>query len=65
MADGVADIVRRDAKRPVRVATTTYFADSVIFPRIAEFWRANDLKLMPLMVEIARRSAKVEDHRTP
>lgn len=41
IAAGVADITEREANRAVRVTTTTYFAEVVILPRLAEFWRAH------------------------
>ena len=41
IADGVEALADRAAARPVRVTTTNFFAESVIFPRIAEFWVEN------------------------
>lgn len=39
IAEALDDLIKRDADRPVRVTTTSYFAEAVIFPRVAEFWR--------------------------
>lgn len=39
IAAGVEALQERRAARPVRVTTTSYFAEAVIFPHIAAFWR--------------------------
>lgn len=36
--DGVLSAMEQGGQQPVRVTTTAYFAESVIFPRIADFW---------------------------
>lgn len=41
IAAAVDRLQDRDRDRPVRVTTTAYFAEAVIFPRIASFWSAN------------------------
>ncbi|SHK49187.1 LysR family transcriptional regulator, glycine cleavage system transcriptional activator [Shimia gijangensis] len=38
IAEGIETLQEKDRSRPVRVTTTAYFAEAVIFPRIAEFW---------------------------
>ncbi|MDA7427639.1 LysR substrate-binding domain-containing protein [Primorskyibacter aestuariivivens] len=46
IADGVGRVLEQDRARPVRVTTTSYFAEAVIFPDIADFWRDNpDIEL--------------------
>lgn len=39
IASGVEALMEKDRNRPVRVTTTALFAEAVIFPRIASFWR--------------------------
>lgn len=41
IAEAVHTIEDRERNRPVRVTTTAYFAESVIFPRISAFWAAH------------------------
>ncbi|MCA0870976.1 LysR family transcriptional regulator [Seohaeicola saemankumensis] len=41
IAEGLARVRDREETRPVRVTTTAYFANSVIFRHIADFWRAH------------------------
>ena len=41
IAEGVETLQNEADARPVRVTTTSYFAEAVIFPRIADFWRDN------------------------
>ena len=38
IAEGVENISARQSLRPVRVTVTSFFAESVILPSIAEFW---------------------------
>lgn len=38
IAEGVEALQEKDRNRPVRVTTTAFFAESVIFPKIASFW---------------------------
>ena len=37
--DGIQSALEQGTQQPIRVTTTAYFAESVIFPRIADFWR--------------------------
>lgn len=39
IAEGIGALQDREASRPVRVTTTAFFADSVIFRHISGFWR--------------------------
>jgi LysR family glycine cleavage system transcriptional activator len=39
IAEGLDALLERDRSRPVRITTTAFFADGVIFPSIASFWR--------------------------
>ena len=39
IAEGLDALMERDRNRPVRVTTTALFAQAVIFPKIATFWR--------------------------
>jgi len=41
IAQGVDSIREQDRARPVRVTTTSYFAETVLFSRIVSFWQAN------------------------
>jgi len=41
IAEGVATLQEKDKNRPIRVTTTAFFAEAVIFPMIADFWRKN------------------------
>ena len=41
IAEGIATLSEKQAARPIRATTTSYFAESVIFPRIADFWRVH------------------------
>ncbi|MFZ5963218.1 LysR substrate-binding domain-containing protein [Thalassococcus sp. BH17M4-6] len=41
IAGGVEALQARTAERPVRITTTSFFAEAVIFPRIASYWRDN------------------------
>lgn len=38
IAEGVDALTEKDKNRPIRVTTTAFFAQAVIFPKIAEFW---------------------------
>lgn len=38
IAGGVADLRRSESRRPLRVATTVFLAQTLILPRLAEFW---------------------------
>ncbi|MDQ2089888.1 LysR family transcriptional regulator [Marimonas arenosa] len=38
IAEGLQALQERDINRPVRVTTTAYFAEAVIFPKITSFW---------------------------
>ena len=38
IAEGIETLQEKNRSRPVRVTTTAYFAEAVIFPKIAEFW---------------------------
>lgn len=38
IVEGVEALHEKDRNRPVRVTTTAFFAEAVIFPRIATFW---------------------------
>ncbi len=38
IADGLADLRRGEARRVVRVATTTFIAETWIMPRLPDFW---------------------------
>lgn len=38
IAAGIETLLQKERNRPVRVSTTAFFADAVIFPRIASFW---------------------------
>lgn len=41
IAEGVDSLLEKNRNRPVRVTTTAYFAEAVIFPKITEFWRTS------------------------
>lgn len=41
IAEGIEGLLEKDRDRPVRVTTTAFFAEAVIFPRIASFWRTH------------------------
>ncbi len=41
IAEGVDALLERDRNRPIRITTTAFFAEAVIFPRMAEFWGAH------------------------
>jgi LysR family glycine cleavage system transcriptional activator len=38
LADGIAALHQREARRVVRVATTTFIAETHVMPRLPEFW---------------------------
>ncbi|MBT8460426.1 MAG: LysR family transcriptional regulator [Boseongicola sp.] len=38
IANGIDTVKQKDAMRGLRVSTTTFFADEVVFPRLKEFW---------------------------
>jgi LysR family transcriptional regulator, glycine cleavage system transcriptional activator len=38
LADGIANLRQREARRVVRVATTTFIAETHIMPRLPDFW---------------------------
>jgi LysR family glycine cleavage system transcriptional activator len=38
MVEGIAALRQREARRVLRVATTTFIAEACILPRLAEFW---------------------------
>lgn len=38
---GIDDLRRREERRPLRVATTTFIAETCIMPRLPEFWAAH------------------------
>ena len=40
IAEGIETLQKTNRNRPVRVTTTAFFAEAVIFPRITEFWSA-------------------------
>lgn len=39
--EGVNTLKEKDQNRPIRVTTTAYFAEAVIFPRMSRFWSAH------------------------
>ncbi len=39
IAEGIEILQEKNRNRPVRVTTTAFFAEAVIFPKIADFWR--------------------------
>ncbi|MBD3677429.1 MAG: LysR family transcriptional regulator [Rhodobacteraceae bacterium] len=39
IADGLQELREGEDAKPIRVTTTTYFAEAVVFPHIASFWR--------------------------
>ena len=39
IAEAVRSLQHTTASRPVRVTTTTFFAEAVIFPKLSSFWR--------------------------
>jgi LysR family glycine cleavage system transcriptional activator len=41
LADGIETLRQREARRVLRVATTTFIAETCILPRLAEFWAQN------------------------
>lgn len=41
IAQGVDTVRERNSARPVRVTTTSHFAETVLFSRIASFWQAH------------------------
>lgn len=38
IAEGIESLQEKNRNRPVRVTTTAFFAEAVIFPKIADFW---------------------------
>jgi LysR family glycine cleavage system transcriptional activator len=38
IASGIEDLRRREGRRPLRVATSVFFGQYVILPRLADFW---------------------------
>jgi LysR family transcriptional regulator, glycine cleavage system transcriptional activator len=41
ISDGIADLRRSEGRKPLRVATTVFLAQTLILPRLAEFWAKN------------------------
>ncbi|MEM8750824.1 MAG: LysR substrate-binding domain-containing protein [Pseudomonadota bacterium] len=59
IAKGVEALQTREKQRGLRVTTTTFLADSLILPRLSEFWRKHpdiEVSLMPSpqMLDIVR-----------
>lgn len=59
MAAGLDDLRRSEARRPLRVATTTFIAEMRILPRLPEFWALHpgvDVAMSPseVVVDLAR-----------
>lgn len=59
IAGGIADLRRTEARRPLRVATTTFIAETYVLPRLADFWAANPgievaMSPSPVTIDVAR-----------